>query len=58
MAAALGGLARRLVTEGIISEEEALSASKEAIKEKKGLVSYLVENELANPRNLATLAAD
>jgi len=58
MTMALGGLARRLVIEGSISEEEALAASKEATKEKKGLVPYLVENELISAHKIAVIAAD
>jgi type IV pilus assembly protein PilB len=58
MTMALGGLARRLVIEGSISEEEALAASKEASKEKKGLVPYLVENELISAHKIAVIAAD
>ncbi len=58
MTMSLGGLARRLVSEGAISEEEAINASKEAAKEKKGLVPYLVENDLVNSAKIATVAAD
>jgi len=58
MTMALGGLARRLVSDGAISEDEALSASKEAIKEKKGLVPYLVENDLISASKIAITAAD
>jgi len=58
MTMALGGLARRLVTEGAISEEEAIAATKDASKEKKGLVPFLVENDLAAAKQIAVLAAD
>jgi type IV pilus assembly protein PilB len=58
MTMALGGLARRLVIEGSISEEEALAASKEASKAKKGLVPYLVESELISAHKIAVIAAD
>jgi type IV pilus assembly protein PilB len=58
MTTALGGLARRLVSEGVISEEEAIAASKDSAKEKKGLVPYLVENELVASAKIALFAAD
>lgn len=58
MTTSLGGLARRLVNEGLISEDEAISANREALKEKKGLVPYLVENDLVNAGKVASLAAD
>lgn len=58
MTTSLGGLARRLVSEGAISEDEAISATKDAIKEKKGLVPFLVENDLVAAGKIASLAAD
>ncbi|TCS41703.1 type IV-A pilus assembly ATPase PilB [Reinekea marinisedimentorum] len=58
MTTSLGGLARRLVSEGIITEEQALTSSKEASKDKKGLVPYLVENDFAESFKIASVAAD
>ena len=58
MTMALGGLARRLVVEGSISEEAAVSAANEASRAKKGLVPYLVENDLIGARKIAVIAAD
>jgi len=53
----LTGLPRRLVQDGIVSEEEMLAAQ-EAIKGQSGsLVSYLVENRLASARQIAVAAA-
>ncbi|EAR07402.1 type IV-A pilus assembly ATPase PilB [Reinekea blandensis] len=54
----LGGLARRMVSEGLLSEDEALTATKESSREKRGLVPYLVENDLVNSTKIAMLAAD
>ena len=58
MTTVMGGLARRLVSEGLISEDEAMAANKNASKEKKGLVPYLVENDLVNSKKIAAIAAD
>lgn len=58
MTLSLGGLARRLVRDGELSEDEALAASKGAVKEKKGLVPYLVDNELVDAEKIANIAAD
>ena len=43
----LSGLAKRLVSEGEISEADAQTAQMESTKKRIPLVSYLVENELA-----------
>ena len=58
MAVSLGGLAKRLVREDLINEEEALSATQEALKDKKNIVSYLVEHDMVPANQLAQLAAD
>ena len=58
MAVSLGGLAKRLVREDLINEEEALSATQEALKDKKNIVSYLVEHDMVSANQLAQLAAD
>jgi type IV pilus assembly protein PilB len=55
--AGMGGLPRRLVQDGIVDETtlaDAIAASKD---EKGTLVSYLVEKQLADPRDLATAAS-
>ena len=54
---ALTGLPRRLVQDGIISEEDVQEASKAARKEKIPLVAYIVSNELADSRAIAVAAS-
>lgn len=58
MAVSLGGLAKRLVREELINEDEALTATQEALKEKRTIVAYLVEHDLVTADVLAQLAAD
>jgi len=58
MTTSLGGLAKRLVRDDLINEEEALTATQEASKEKKSLVAYLVDNDLVASRQLANVAAE
>jgi type IV pilus assembly protein PilB len=53
----LAGLPRRLVQDGIISEESLLEASDAAKKERLPLVAYLVNNDLANARAIAVAAS-
>jgi type IV pilus assembly protein PilB len=53
----LSGLPRRLVQDGIVTEEAVQDASKAAQKEKTPLVAYLVANELADPRAVAVAAS-
>ena len=53
----LSGLAKRLVLDDIISEESAIKAVEAAKKEKTLLVSYLVQNKLANPSAIALSAS-
>ena len=53
----LSGLAKRLVLDNIISEEVAINAVEAAKKEKTLLVSYLVQNKLANPTAIALSAS-
>ena len=55
--AALSGLPRRLVQDGIIEEEAVLEALKEARSKKLGLVPHLVGNELAEARKIAVAAS-
>ncbi len=53
----LTGLPRRLVQDGIVSEEDILKATEAARKAKEQLVSYLVDNEMADPRAIAVAAS-
>ena len=53
----LAGLPRRLVQDGIISEEQLIEATEKAKKEKLPLVAYLVNEEVANPRAIAVAAS-
>ena len=53
----LAGLPRRLVQDGIISEEQLQEASDVAKKERLPLIAYLVSQELANARAVAVAAS-
>ena len=53
----LAGLPRRLVQDGLISEEKLLEASDVAKKEKLSLVAYLVNEDLADARSIAVAAS-
>lgn len=53
----LAGLPRRLVQDGLISEEKLLEATEVAKKQKLSLVAYLVNEDLANARAIAVAAA-
>jgi type IV pilus assembly protein PilB len=53
----LAGLPRRLVQDGLISEEQLLEASGAASQEKVPLVAYLVNKELADARAIAVAAS-
>jgi len=53
----LSGLPRRLVQDGIVTEEAVLEAADAARKAKEPLVSYLVANELADSRAIAVAAS-
>jgi type IV pilus assembly protein PilB len=53
----LAGLPRRLVQDGLISEEQLLEASDAAKKEKLPLVAYLVNEDLADARSIAVAAS-
>ncbi|MFK8030293.1 MAG: type IV-A pilus assembly ATPase PilB [Gammaproteobacteria bacterium] len=55
--ATLSGLPRRLVQDGILSEEIALEAKAEARKSKLSLVNHLVENKIASARDIALAAS-
>ena len=56
--ASLSGLARRLVNDGLLSQEAALDAYEKAKAAKTPLVSYLVKNKAINDLDLAEAAAD
>ncbi len=53
----LAGLPRRLVQDGIVSEEKLLEASDAAKKERLPLVAYLVNEDLADARAIAVAAS-
>ena len=53
----LSGLARRLVLDGLLTEETASTANQQAAAEKKPFVAYVVEKKLADPRPVAVAAA-
>jgi type IV pilus assembly protein PilB len=53
----LSGLPRRLVQDGIVSEESVQEATEAARKAKTPLVSYLVANDLADSRAVAVAAS-
>lgn len=53
----LGGLARRLVTDGLLSADDAHSAYEQANKKKIPFVTYLIQNGLANAASVARSAA-
>ena len=55
--ATLTGLPRRLVQDGIISEQDILEATDTARKEKLPLVAYIVGHELADARAVAVAAS-
>ena len=53
----LSGLPRRLVQDGLITEEAIVEAQESARQKKVGLVPYLVDNELADSRAIAIAAS-
>ena len=54
----LSGLARKLVEDGVIEQDKALSAQEAATKQKAPFVSYLVENKLADAKKIAQSASE
>lgn len=50
-----GGLAQQLVSEGIVSEANMKTAQTESQQQQIGLVSYLVDNKLADASHLAQM---
>ncbi|MDB6061854.1 MAG: type pilus assembly ATPase PilB [Verrucomicrobiaceae bacterium] len=55
---ALSGLARRLVKDGVLSEQIAQDALQSATRDKKPLVTFLVDNRLATSAAIAEAASD
>ena len=53
----LSGLARRLVKDGVIAEADAERAFEQSSKKRLPFVSYLVENKMAQPRDIAMSTA-
>ena len=53
----LAGLPRRLVQDGIVSEEQLHEATEQAKKDKVPLVAYLVNEDLADSRAIAVAAS-
>jgi type IV pilus assembly protein PilB len=53
----LGGLARRLANQGLLSEADALAAQEEAKRKRTSLVTYLVQNQAVAPIDLAMAAS-
>jgi len=56
--ARLGGLAGRLVRDGLLSQEQANEALETAKKESKAVVSYIVEHQLVSAQNVAQAASN
>ncbi|MEN8169489.1 MAG: type IV-A pilus assembly ATPase PilB [Pseudomonadota bacterium] len=57
MKVALSGLARKLVSDGLLTEDAALEAAKGAKRDKVPFVSHIVERKLISSLALATTAA-
>jgi type IV pilus assembly protein PilB len=53
----LSGLARRLVQDGLLAEQDALTATEEALRQKIPFVAYVVGRKLADARDIAHIAA-
>ena len=53
----IGGLARRLIQEGLLSEEQAHEAFEQALKQQKPFVSYLVESKLLDSFKIVETAS-
>ena len=53
----LGGLARRLISDGLLDEEQANTAFEEALKAKVPFVSYLVEKNILKAIDIANSAS-
>ena len=53
-----GGLAKRLVTDGLLAPEAIQKALADSQKEQRSLISYLAANKLVKPLQLAWCVAD
>ncbi|WP_144393680.1 type IV-A pilus assembly ATPase PilB [Pleionea sediminis] len=53
----VSGLTRRLVSEGLLSEEDAAEATTTAAKNGMAVVKYIVDNKLVEPLQLANIAS-
>ena len=53
----LSGLARRLVMDGLLADEQAIEAFEKALKKREPFVSYLVENKLLDSTAIASTAS-
>ncbi len=53
----LNGLARRLVMDGLLSEDDATQAHEDALKKRVHFVSHLVENKILGSREIAWAGA-
>ncbi len=54
----LGGLARRLIADGLLNDEQALKAQEAAQKEKTPFVTHLVNKKIIDSRAIAQSAAE
>ncbi|HEB55328.1 MAG TPA: type IV-A pilus assembly ATPase PilB [Gammaproteobacteria bacterium] len=54
----LGGLARRLIADGLLNDEQALKAQESAQKEKTPFVTHLVSKKIVDSRAIAQSAAE
>jgi type IV pilus assembly protein PilB len=52
----LSGLAKRLVMDGLLEEQQAATAQEKALKSREPFVSYLVEHRLVDSASIATSA--
>ncbi len=53
----LGGLARKLVVDGLLSEDDALKAQEASVKEKVHFITYVVGQNLVSGRDVAHAAS-
>ena len=54
----LGGLARKLVQDGLLAEGKAIDAQNASLKEKVPFVSYIVSKNLAKGKDVAKAASE
>ena len=53
----LGGLARRLISDQLLSEQQANETYEQALKKRIPYVSHLVENKILKPMQIAVSAS-